>query len=171
LGVVYVNWFFVKIVTPIALFNLKAFIAALCTLDAPLPPEVQRRVNAVAESGDYGKLDAIARESPQLQTSYQSARKVLRRLAKERNKSSDFMPAGDPEPLNSETENLARDIADLNDMPQLLEAIEAELDESPTANNPDSEETPSSPSLAQTILSSDNSFAIARQWFPYRGLG
>lgn len=157
--------------TPLALFNLKAFIAALCTLDAPLDSEVQRQVNQVAESGDYGTLDAIARQSPQLQDAYQYARQVLRRRAKERNKSADFMPADDPEPLNSDKENLARDTDDLKDMPQLLDAIEAELDKSPTANNPDSEETPSSPSPAQTILSSDDSFAIARQWFPFRGLG
>lgn len=157
--------------TPLALLNLKAFIAALCTLDARLDSEVQCQVKQVAASGDYGKLDAIARNSPQLQDAYQSARQVLRRRAKERNKSADFMTADDPEPLNSETENLARDTDDLKDMQQLLDAIEAELDESLMANNPDSKETPSSPPLAQTILSSDDSFAIARQRFPFRGLG
>ncbi|MCT7985061.1 hypothetical protein NG796_17455 [Laspinema sp. A4] len=139
--------------------TLKAFLAALCTLEESLPDEVQAEIRTVGQKGDYDQLDEIARNCPQLETTYLKARKALNRQSQERNKGKDFRPDNTPEPLNTETENFARNIEELKDMQELLDKIEAEM----TRNNANGSEVPEK---IERILTAEDCVAIASQVFP-----
>jgi hypothetical protein len=114
----------------------------------------------VGQTGEYGRLDAIARNCPQLKTTYREARKALNHPSQERNKGGDFPPDDTPERFNTETVNFARNIKELKDMQELLDAIEAEM----TKTGADGSEVPEK---IEQILAAEDSFAIARQLFPY----
>ena len=148
---------------PLTCLTLKAFLAAVCSLEASLPEEVQGEIGRVAQTGEYDRLDGIARNCPQLQANYRKARKVLNRPSQERNKGADFLPDETPDPLNTETENFARNIEELKDMQALLDKIEAEL----RGTEGDESEVPET---IQRVLAAEDCFAIARQLFPYRPL-
>ena len=118
-------------ITPLTRVTLKAFLAAVCSLEESLPDAVQVEIRTVGQTGEYGRLDAIARNCPQLKTAYREARQTLNHPSQERNKGKDFRPDNTPEPFNTETENFARNIDELKDMQELLDKIEAEM----TRNN------------------------------------
>lgn len=146
-------------ITPLTRVTLKAFLAAVCALEESLPDAVQAEIRTVGQTGEYGRLDAIARNCPQLKPTYIQARKALNHPSQERNKGGDFRPDDTPEPFNTETENFARNVDELKDMQELLDAIEAEM----TKTGADESKVPGK---IQQILAAEDSFAIARQFFP-----
>jgi len=148
---------------PLTCLTLKAFLAAVCSLEESLPESVQEKIRTVGETEEYDRLDAIARNCPQLTPSYVEARKALNRPSQERNKGGDFLPDDTPDPFNTETDNLARDIEELKDMQGLLDRIEAEL----RGRDGDESEVPET---IKRVLGAEDCFAIARQLFPYRPL-
>ena len=143
---------------PLTRVTLKAFLAAVCSLEESLPDAVQEEIRTVGQKGAYDRLDAIARNCPQLKTTYIQARQALNHPSQERNKGGDFRPDKTPEPLNTETENFARNIDELKDMQELLDKIEAEM----TGNNANGSEVPEK--IKQILTAED--FAIASQLFP-----
>ncbi|WP_254564423.1 hypothetical protein [Oscillatoria sp. HE19RPO] len=146
-------------ITPLTRVTLKAFLAAVCSLEESLPDAVQAEIRTVGQTGEYGRLDAIARNCPQLKTAYREARQALNHPSQERNKGGDFRPDKTPEPFNTETENFARNIDGFKDMQALLDKIEAEM----TGNNANGSEVPEK---IERILTEEDCFAIARQVFP-----
>lgn len=98
---------------PLEAFTLKAFLVALSQLDAPLPDEVQARVNQIRIPADIGKLDAIARNYPPLAQPYKEVRQHLRAIAKERSKGREALPEPEPEELNTEIDNSTREIGEV----------------------------------------------------------
>ncbi|MBO0349299.1 hypothetical protein J0895_09305 [Phormidium pseudopriestleyi FRX01] len=150
-------------ITPLTRVTLKAFLAAVCALEESLPDAVQAEIRTVGQTGEYGRLDAIARNCPQLTPTYIQARKALNRPSQERNKGGDFPPDDTPDPLNTETDNLARNIDNLKDMQELLDAIEREM-RGTEADGPEV------PEKIERILGAEDCFAIARELFPYRPL-
>ena len=145
-------------ITPLTRVTLKAFLAAVCSLEESLPDAVHEEIRTVGQKGEYDRLDAIARNCPQLKPAYREARQTLNHPSQERNKGGDFRPFETPEPFNTETENFARNIDELKDMQELLDKIEAEM----TGTNPGSEV----PEKIERILTAEDCFAIARQVFP-----
>ncbi|WP_242037799.1 hypothetical protein [Tolypothrix sp. FACHB-123] len=95
---------------PLEAFELKAFILALSQLDAPLPNTVQAKVNKITVTGDISKLYAIATSYPPLAIAYDQAGEQLSAIAQFRSKGVSSTPEYNPEPLNTEIDNAARDI-------------------------------------------------------------
>ncbi|MEH2247555.1 hypothetical protein [Nostoc sp.] len=101
---------------PLEAYNLKAFVFALSYLDAPLPDDVQTKVNQVKIPDDIGKLDAIARNYPPLTEHYQTARQNLKQEAEIRSKGP--LPAKinqAAEQQNTEINNILVAIDELDD--------------------------------------------------------
>ncbi|MCT7969375.1 hypothetical protein NG799_23955 [Laspinema sp. D1] len=166
-------------ITPLTRVTLKAFLAAVCSLEESLPDAVQVEIRTVGQTGEYGRLDVIARNCPQLKTAYREARQALNHPSQERNKGKDFRPDETPDPFNTETENFARNFAPLEtterlnterenhsrdtkklkDIQALLDKIEAEM----TRNNANGSEVPEK---IEQILTAEDCFAIASQLFP-----
>ena len=144
---------------PLTCVTLKAFLAAVCSLEESLPDAVQEEIRTVGQKGNYDRLDAIARNCPQLKPAYREARQALNLPSQERKMGGDFRPNETPEPFNTETENFARNIDELKDMQALLDKIEAEM----TGNNANGSEVPEK---IERILTAEDCVAIARQVFP-----
>ncbi|MCT7956231.1 hypothetical protein [Laspinema palackyanum] len=144
---------------PLTCVTLKAFLAAVCSLKASLPDSVQKEIRTVAQKGEYDRLDAIARNCSQLTPAYLKARRLLHHPSQERKMGGDFPPDDTPEPFNTETENFARNVDELKDMQELLDAIEAEM----TKTGADGSKVPKK---IEQILEAEDSVAIARQFFP-----
>lgn len=96
---------------PIEVSELKAFILALSQLDAPLPNDVQAKVNTIKIPGDISKLYAIATSYPPLATAYNQVWDNLDAIAKVRSKGIDSIPEYVPEPLNTEIDNSSIEVA------------------------------------------------------------
>lgn len=145
-------------ITPLTRVILKAFLAAVCTLDESLPDAVQEEIRTVAQKGDYDQLDEIASNCPQLEPTYFDALLALNHPSQERNKGRDFRADKTPDPFNTEKDNFARKTAGLKDMQELLDKIEAEM----SRNNANGSEVPEK---IKQILTEEDSVAIARQVF------
>ncbi|MCT7963038.1 hypothetical protein NG791_20415 [Laspinema sp. D1] len=146
-------------ITPLTRVIIKAFLAAVCTLEESLPDTVQEEIRTVAQKGDYDQLDEIASNCPQLKPTYLDALLALNHPSQERNKGRDFPPDKTPDPFNTETDNFARKTDGLKDMQALLDKIEAEM----TRNNANGSEVPEK---IKQILTEEDCFAIASQLFP-----
>ncbi len=70
------------------ILTLEAFLAALAKQSAPLPHEIQQRLQAISESLEQqvDELDALAETYPPLNTVYQIERLVLQRQGGQRQK-------------------------------------------------------------------------------------
>ncbi|MDZ7956911.1 MAG: hypothetical protein RMY34_03220 [Aulosira sp. DedQUE10] len=95
---------------PLEASELKAFILALSQLDAPLPDNVQAKVNTITIPGDISKLNAIATTYPPLATAYDRVWEHLDAIAKVRSKGVDSTPEYVPQSLNTEIDNSSRDV-------------------------------------------------------------
>ena len=95
---------------PLEASELKAFILALSLLDAPLPDNVQAKVNKITIPQDLNKLYAIACLHPPFATAYEQVWEHLDAIAKVRSKGIDSIPEYVPESLNTEIDNSSIDI-------------------------------------------------------------
>ncbi|NEO99285.1 MAG: hypothetical protein F6K58_11495 [Symploca sp. SIO2E9] len=78
---------------PSDIITLRAFLAALSQLDEPLPPDIQTRLNEIAQAltmdpSNLVNLDVIAQSYQPLDTVYQQELTALKTEARERNKGS-----------------------------------------------------------------------------------
>ncbi|WP_238360995.1 hypothetical protein [Iningainema tapete] len=95
---------------PLEASELKAFILALSRLKAPLPADVQARVNQINIPADIGKLYDVAMSYPPLAKSYEQVCEYLDTIIKQRSKGVDFLPEPEPEEFNTEIDNSAVEI-------------------------------------------------------------
>lgn len=84
--------------------TLKAFLAALANQSAPLPDDIQKRLNKIDTNHDQyiTDLDEFARQDLDLSEPYLTARKWLD-SPQERNKGLDFTPNASAEKQNPES--------------------------------------------------------------------
>jgi hypothetical protein len=101
---------------PIEASVLKAFIFAIYQLDTPLPDTVQeqiREINLPQDiTQDISKLKSIANSYPPLAASYKQVRERINAMSKYRSKGIESLPKYEPEPENTEIENVSREIED-----------------------------------------------------------
>ena len=97
---------------PIEASVLKAFIFAIYQLDTPLPDTVQEQIREINLPQDISKLKSIADSYPPLAASYKQVRERINTMSKYRSKGGKDLPKYEPEPENTEIENVAREIED-----------------------------------------------------------
>lgn len=97
---------------PIETSVLKAFIFAIYKLDTPLPDTVQEQIREINLPQDISKLKSIADSYPPLAASYKQVREQINAMSKFRGKGIESLPKYEPEPENTELENVSIEIED-----------------------------------------------------------
>ncbi|MBD2504227.1 hypothetical protein [Anabaena azotica] len=97
---------------PIEASVLKAFIFAIYQLDTPLPDTIQEQIREINLPQDISKLKSIANSYPPLAASYKQVRERINTMSKYRSKGKKNLPEYEPEPENTEIENVSREIED-----------------------------------------------------------
>ena len=103
---------------PNDIISLRAFLKALSKLDAPLPPDIQNQLNAIAKNLETNptqlpNLDIIAESYEPLDTAYQEELTILTQEAGIRSKGLPPLPL--PKESNQELTNAAIDTFSADD--------------------------------------------------------
>lgn len=97
---------------PIEAFELKVFILSLYQLNYPLPDDIQAKLNTLNLPEDIEELAEIANSYPPLNTIYDQVYDRMAAMSKYRSKGIESLPKYEPEPANTEIENVSRPVED-----------------------------------------------------------
>jgi len=95
---------------PTDISELRVFLFSLYHLKTPLPDEIQQQIDQINIPADVPRLYDIAMSYPPLASIYNQIQEFSDNIAEIRSKGVDCVPQPQPEPQNTEIENISAEI-------------------------------------------------------------